>query len=106
MWRLASAHGTSSPFIQIFSVGVMGMVCFSPRSTALDAGGDRVADVGCRAGERGGIRARLSDAGGGVGLAEKVEHHRCAQDGGYRIGLAGTDDVRGRPGRWVEHAPG
>ena len=28
MWILASSHGTSSPFIQIFSVGVMGIVRF------------------------------------------------------------------------------
>src|SRR5437763_3811099 len=85
MWMRASAQSTSAPFIQIFSVGVMGMsepFC------------DAVADDRRR--PRGYVLTSLADAGGGVGLTQVVEHERGRQDGGDRVGPAGAGDVRGR----------
>src|SRR3954467_8401840 len=95
MWILASAQSTRWPFIQIFSVGVMGIS--DSLSAQLDRTGpisDGAPDLG-RA-PLGGCLAGRPDAGGGGGLAEEVEHEGGRQDGGGGVGLVHPGDVRGR----------
>src|SRR3954449_459164 len=87
MWIWAASQSTSSPFIQILSVGVMAMG-FPSETTD-----DEVADLGRGAGERRRVGARLADAGGGIGLAQVLEHHGRRQDGGDRVGLLLAGDV-------------
>src|SRR4051812_12833083 len=101
MWMRASSQATSLPFIQIFSVGVMGIGVRSPvvgaaqrpwqwcRSSVGESepSGDGVADLGGGGVEVGGGGARLAYALGGVGLAEEIEHHGRGEDGGDGVGL-------------------
>src|SRR3954447_1243578 len=100
MCTLAWSHGTSSPFIQMLEVGVIGMGLILPVRCSVvrcgsDGGGEAVADLGgglwiCRH-----VRARLADALGGVGLPEELEHHRGAEHRGGGVGLVLAGDVGG-----------
>ena len=82
----------SSPFIQIFSVGVMGIaVPFVVQDSA--GGGDRVADLRGRAFYIVGCVDSLLDSGRSVGLAEEIAHHRGRDDRRPGVGLPGPGDV-------------
>src|SRR3954468_20715763 len=87
MWILASSQATSSPSIQIFSDLVRGI------SSPSDPGGDGVADLVGGAAEGRRVLDGLGDAGGGIGLAQEVQHEGGRADGRHGIGLARADDV-------------
>src|SRR5215468_6867814 len=99
MWMRASSQATSSPFIQIFSVGVIGIGLRSPvvgaalrrwwcRSAVGEVGqfgesepsGDSVTDLGGGSVQLGRGGAGLAYSLGRVGLAQEVEHHRRGED--------------------------
>src|SRR5579875_3588537 len=92
---VASAQSTSSPSIQIFSVGAMGIS--EPFCDGLaDGRGRPPVGAGWGAGELAGadeVGDRLVDAGRCVGLAQKVEHEAGRPDGRDRVrhSLAGDD---------------
>src|SRR4051794_41979573 len=95
MWILASAQSTRWPFIQIFSVGVMGIS--DSLSAQLGRPGpisDGAPDLG-RA-PLGGFLAGRPNLGSGVALAEEVEHEGGRQDGGGGGGLLHPRAFRGR----------
>src|SRR3954453_11912764 len=85
MWILASRHGTNSPSIQIFSDSVIG-IGSNPFC-------DGVADLGGGARVLTGIFDGFGDAGGGIALAEELEHERGRPYRGDRVGPARADDV-------------
>ena len=69
----------------------------------LEAGGDLVADLGGGAGEAGDLGAGLAHTGGGVALAEVVEHEGRREDGGDGVGLVLPGDVGRRAVDRLEH---
>src|SRR5438067_12282696 len=87
MWILASSQSTNAPSIQIFSTLSSGM------NSPSESVGDVVAYLGRGAGDIDRLLARLGDAGGGVGLAQELQHHGRRPDGGQRIGPTGAGDV-------------
>src|SRR5215212_7532471 len=109
MWTWALSQSTSSPFIQIFGVGVIGMGSVSHRAgsftrsktRSVHTPGDLVTDGRGAPGDR--LGAGFADALGGVGLAEEVEHEGGRQDRGARIGDVGAGDVGRRAVDGLEH---
>src|SRR5580658_5125579 len=94
---VASAQSTSSPSIQIFSVGVMGMGLQPFCDGVAHGGGGERFGGGGRRGHGVGLGAeRLEDARRGIVLTEMLEHERGGVDGGERIGDALARDVVGR----------
>ena len=106
-WICASSQSTSSPSIQIFSVGVMGIrYCLSGagrRAGQRRARGDRVADLGRGAGDVVGLVDGFPYSVGRGGLAEELEHHRRGDDRGPRVGLPLPGDVGRRAVHRLEH---
>ena len=99
----ASSHGTSSPFIQIFSVGVIGMRLLLRAASATASpisGGGRVSVAPSRPAT---TEAQADAIGRCRVLAEEVEHHGGRQDRGDRVGLPLTGDVGGRAVDGLEH---
>jgi hypothetical protein len=87
----------SSPFIQIFSVGVMGIAGAFRRAATSAGGGEGVADLRGRAFYIVGCVQSLLDSGHGIALAQEIAHHRGRDHRGPGVGLPGAGDVGSRP---------